>query len=96
MGSQRKSYRDLSYQRKDKKIQELAQFLENNKGLVARWGWGKDLESEGPKNILYVDLREGQVSFHSWKRYSGDNYPGKWDRQGISEHRILAFCDRLL
>jgi hypothetical protein len=89
------SYRGLSYSRKGNVLKKLAQFLCEHSSLVLGWGWGIDPEGWF-QNILYIDLPEGQVSFHSRERYGGRDYTSQWDGQQKSEERILAFCDRKL
>jgi hypothetical protein len=65
--------------------------------LHITWGWAEDAtakENLGPAWLFYADLPCGQVSFHSWERSSGPNYPGKWDGfPGASVERILQYCD---
>ena len=58
-------------------------------------GWGRDEAQTFNKWVLYVDLPEGQVSFHSPERYEGPDYPGQWDGRRLSEERIISFCQRV-
>ena len=88
------SYRGMAYDRKGWSLEKLCEALfEHN---LIRYGWKVDpLEDRNPW-VLYVDLPEGQVSFHSPNRYAGPEYAGDWDGiLGASADRILAFCDRV-
>jgi hypothetical protein len=57
------------------------------------WGWGYDRNTPGYEWVLYVELPTGQCSFHSPHRIGPKNYDGAWDGIGMSEQRIIAFCD---
>jgi hypothetical protein len=47
-----------------------------------------------PSWVLYIDLPNGQASFHSKDRFKGPDYLGQFDgAEGASEARICAFCD---
>ena len=46
--------------------------------------------------VVYIDIPQGQVSFHSPDRYIGPDYMGEWDGSHMSEERILSYCDRVL
>lgn len=61
--------------------------------LRFEWGWKRDPKTPGYEWVLYVDLPTGQCSFHSSQRLHDKNYPGEWDGEGMSQPRILAFCD---
>lgn len=87
------SFRSLSYSRKNFSLEELAKALLANPELAIRFGWKRDPLMPEANWVLYVDLPQGQVSFHSTERFAGPDYPGDWDRQRKSEERILAFCD---
>lgn len=60
------------------------------------WGWKQDPKEDRAKHVLYIDLPQGQVSFHATKRYRGPDYDGEWDGEHKSEERIIAFCDSVL
>ncbi len=91
----RQSFRTLAYGRKNQGLAKLAALLQaNNCGLV--WGWAKDPGQFRAKFVLYIDLPQGQVSFHSTERFAGPDYPGRWDQQHLSETRIIELCDTLL
>ena len=89
------SYRSLSYSRKGWSLEELSKTLARYPELGIRFGWKKDPKTRGAEWVLYVDLPEGQVSFHSLARYAGPDYAGDWDGQHKSEERILHFCDQV-
>ena len=62
-----------------------------------RWGWGIDHGRDAHKNVLYVDLPTGQVSFHTEHRGEGPKYPGTWDgMKGVTVDRILRWVARVL
>ena len=61
-----------------------------------RWGWKADPGQDFAPWVLYVELPQGQVSFHSLERGEGPDYPSDWDQQYESESRILTYCDSLL
>lgn len=91
----RGSSRDKSYTRKWEAMQKLCQLLEAT--LYRQdWGWKVDPLQDYARWVLYVELPQGQVSFHSTDRAAGPDYPGEWDQEYKSEVRILAYCDSLL
>lgn len=90
-----KSYRDLAYDRKDEALTNLAMLLADTAhGLP--WGWKRDEKNHSARNILYLDLPRGQVSFHSAHRHRGPDYLNDWDGEKKSEQRILEFCNSLM
>ncbi|WP_145257881.1 hypothetical protein [Planctomycetes bacterium Pan216] len=60
------------------------------------WGWKEDPETPRYDKILYVDLPQGQASFHSEERYSDREYYGWWDGSGKTTPRVMAFCDSIM
>ncbi len=86
-------YRDLSYQRKDEQIEKLCSVLRETS---LSWGWGEDRRPSVPRHVLYVDLPQGQVSYHCYHRYPGPAYTTGWDGEGMSEGRVIAFCTAVL
>ncbi len=89
------SYRKLAYKKKGLCLSVLCNLLQADAcGLP--WGWGYDRKQQFAKCVLYLDLPNGQVSFHSTDRFAGPKYPGEWDGENKSEQRILSFCDQLL
>jgi hypothetical protein len=91
------SYRSIAYDTKNWAMENLCKVLDaHGKRLKIRFGWKLDPDvvfGEKPSWVLYIDLPQGQVSFHSPTRLSDHDYAGEWDRQRLSEERILAFCD---
>lgn len=89
------SYRDMAYERKNWSLKELCRVLVDNP--IVNFGWKKDPDTPKFEWVLYVDLPNGQVSFHSAERYSGPDYLGEWDgRRGVSAARIVEYCDALM
>lgn len=94
-GRLRVSYRELSYEQKGKHIERLCDVLcRGSCGM--EWGWRKDADQRYAPYVIYVDLPQGQVSFHSTKQFAGPKYEKDWDGTYESEERILAFCDSVL
>ena len=91
----RKSYQDLAYERKGECLKQLCIALDVD-ACGMQWGWDFDLDQPYAKNVLYVDLPQGQVSFHSEARYVGPTYEGEWDQKHASENRIIEFCDAVM
>jgi hypothetical protein len=92
-----KSYRELAYERKGWSLRQLSAALaQHGARLGITFGWGRDEAQPFNRWVLYVDLPEGQVSFHSPERYEGPDYAGDWDGRRLSEERIIRFCQALL
>ncbi len=90
------SYRSMAYDRKNWSLGELVKVLEQHgASLGITYGWKEDFHAFANAQVIYIDIPQGQVSFHSPHRMQGPDYPGDWDRQHKSEERILAFCDSL-
>jgi len=89
-----RDYRNLAYDRKASFIHRLCNALTAMRDW--RWGWKQDPCQNFARWVLYVELPQGQVSFHAPERGDGPDYPGEWDGQRASETRILAFCDSVL
>lgn len=95
------SFKRMAYDKKSWSIDLLCGVLQLHAlpGDGLTWGWKQDpdvLFGERPSWVLYVDLPEGQVSFHSPTRGAGPDYLGDWDGSGLSEQRIIAFVSRVL
>ncbi len=89
------SFRTLAYKRKGGCLSVLCKLLQADAcGLT--WGWAYDSKQQVAKCVLYIDLPNGQVSFHSTDRFVGPKYPGEWDGEHKSEQRILSFCDEVM
>ncbi len=93
------SFRSMAYERKTYSMEELCRVLILHGAEVAiRFGWKLDPATPlngGASWVMYVDLPQGQVSFHSPTRMKGPDYPGEWDMTRLSELRIIEFCDRV-
>jgi len=90
----RTSYRDLAYQRKELCLERLCDLLvADDCGMC--WGWSQDPKQLDAPHVLYVNLPQGQVSFHSPERYAGPAYTLEWDGSGKSERRIIELCDSI-
>jgi hypothetical protein len=86
------SYSDLAYDAKAKAISRLCELLAEDPTRMT-WGWKEDPSEDYAPWVLYVELPNGQVSFHSRERMTGPNFVGKWDEAYDSDLRILQFCD---
>lgn len=90
-------YRRAAYDVKNWSLSEICRILVAYPSLGLRWGWKQDptmVQRGDPHDqVLYVDLPQGQVSFHSDQRLHGPDYGGEWDQQNKSRERILAYCD---
>ena len=91
------SYRGMAYKRKEWSLGELVKILgERGAELGIAFGWKADQANPYIPWVLYVDLPQGQVSFHAPNRDGGPDYPGDWDRTHLSPDRIIQFCDSVL
>lgn len=95
----RGSYKSMAYEKKAWSMQTLAAVLTKyGAQLGIAFGWKRDpnVVFDGfPSWVLYVNLPQGQVSFHSRSRYDGTEYAGDWDGSHASAARILEFCDEV-
>lgn len=91
------SYKRMAYDRKSWSMDQLcAALAQHGAALGMGWGWKRDpatLFGGSESWVLYVELPQGQVSFHSPSRGAGPEYAGEWDGMKASELRILQFCD---
>lgn len=96
-----------AYDRKQWSLREACKVLVHfGKQLGINYGWRQDTnvvfgsrhcDEKITSWVLYVDLPNGQVSFHDKSRGEGPEYLGKWDGQlGASPQRIIEFCDSVL
>jgi|SRR5579864_2532948 len=83
-------YRGMAYGRKEEMLQTLCALLAQTDWS---WGWGKDARMGHAPHVLYIELPQGQVSFHCVERFAGPEYGKPWDGQRASEARILEFAD---
>lgn len=92
------SYRSQAYERKQWSMDNLTRILlEHADALSLTWGWQRDDDQAYHAWVLYVDLPNGQVSFHTDRRGVGPDYHGAWDgvRDG-SVGRIIRFTAEVL
>ncbi len=93
----RGEYIDYAYGRKNRELGKLCTLLGQS---AFNWGWREDSSAGrrgfGPRWVLYIDLPDGQVSFHAFERLCDKGYDASWDGKHESESRILSFCHRLL
>lgn len=90
------SYRDLAYQKKNESIRELCAALERfAEDLLIPYGWKLDTNERFAPWVLYIELPQGQVSFHAMERGHGPEYTAELDGVHASRERILAFCDSI-
>lgn len=90
-------YRGMAYERKEFSLRELGRALSGQTEIG--FGWKRDpktIHGLDPMWVMYVDLPNGQVSFHSPTRFEGPDYAGEWDGMRASERRILEFCDAVM
>ncbi|WP_025036118.1 hypothetical protein [Bradyrhizobium sp. DOA9] len=84
-------FRGRAYDKKQWAMDNLCRALAEVGSL--RWGWKIDPAQEFHRWVLYVDLPNGQVSFHTSSRGEGPDYPGDWDgARNISPQRICRYC----
>ena len=94
----RGKYKGMAYDRKNFSLQELCRALGRyGDALGLAWGWKCDAKTIGYEWVLYIELPQGQVSFHSAVRYDGQDFVGDWDGvRGVSPERIVAFTQAAL
>lgn len=94
------SYKRMAYDRKQWALDNLCKELSANaEQLGIQWGWKEDptvVFGENKSYVLYVDLPQGQVSFHSPVRGAGKDYEGNFDGQHKSEERIIEYTEAIL
>ncbi len=90
-------YSTLAYGRKNWSLAQLAAILCRTEGLGITFGWGTDAEQPRNPWVFYVDLPNGQVSFHAPVKGEGPMYAGVWDGvPDASTGRVLTFVDSIL
>jgi hypothetical protein len=82
-----------AYDVKNWSLSEITSILLAHPGMGLTWGWKEDPNTPGFEWVLYVDLPQGQCSFHSAGRGQGPDYPKDWDKSNQGRERIIAFCD---
>lgn len=96
-------HKTASYDRKDWSIENLCRILaEHGAALgIASWGWQIDAAmaaaGDPHHHVVYVDLPQGQVSFHTATRHAGPDYFQPWDgATGAAPDRICRFVASVL
>lgn len=87
-------YADLSYKRKNDSIDRMCAALAQYANMP--YGWGRDENQPICRWVLYIELPQGQVSFHAQERGKGPHYLEKWDGAHRSLERITAFADSVI
>lgn len=83
-------FKGKAYDKKQWALNNLAKALAEHGGIVS--GWKQDPRQEFHNWVFYVDLPNGQVSFHSALRGEGQIYAGDWDGvKNMSPSRICRF-----
>lgn len=86
-----------SYDGKAWAMGEICRLLLRYPTLVSAWGWGLDDKQPLHKHVLYVELPQGQVSFHTDSRGLGPDYGKPWDgKTGMSAQRACTFAASVL
>jgi hypothetical protein len=89
----RGSFRSMAYEKKNWSLQQLCQSLSGSE-LV--FGWKRDPAAAFHEWVLYVELPNGQVSFHSATALTEHRYQGDWDGMHLSAERIIHFVSHVL
>jgi hypothetical protein len=87
-------FRRAAYDVKNWSLGELCRLLiAHAAALGITFGWKKDPDQPFYPWVLYIELPQGQVSFHSPDRGAGPEFRCVWDGLKASQDRILEFCD---
>ncbi len=81
-------FRGKAYDKKQWAMDNLARALTELGALP--WGWKLDPKQEFHNWVLYVDLPNGQVSFHTAARGAGPDFAGDWD--GVKDASATRVC----
>jgi len=95
------SYKGMAYDRKQWSLDNLCKVLgEHGATLGIDFGWKEDPHTVfGNQSswVFYVDIPQGQVSFHAPNRGKGPDYLKEWDGQrGMSIQRVIDFAESVL
>lgn len=93
-----RSFRRAAYDGKQWAINNICKLLVAHPHLVERWGWSIDEKQPVHCHVLYVELPNGQVSFHTGERGEGPDFGGTWDqrRRGHSAQFACSYAASLL
>ncbi len=101
-GDGNRSFRSMAYEKKSWSISVLSGILEvHATSMRLIWGWGIDdflrKRDDPHHHVLYVELPNGQVSFHNGQRHGGPMFMGKWDgARGQGPGRICNWIASIL
>lgn len=82
-----------AYDVKNWSLGEVCRILGKNLGI--EWGWKYDAKAVNFEWVLYMDLPQGQCSFHSPDRLTGPDYTGTWKPAKPSYEVIIEYCDSI-
>ncbi len=92
-----RGYSNDAYSRKEWSLGLLCRCLAAEaSSLRIGWGWSRDESSVGFEDVIYVDLPNGQCSFHNAKRLTGPDYLGQWSGKFDSKIVVLDFVKSVL
>lgn len=90
-------FKGTAYDKKNWSMGNLVDALLVHGGnLGIGFGWKLDPKASFHEWVLYVELPNGQVSFHSAARGQGPDYAGDWDGSGLSAQRIVTWVQTVL
>lgn len=82
-----------AYDVKNWSLGEVCRILSKDIGMI--WGWKYDSKAVNFEWVLYVELPQGQCSFHSPDRLTGPDFTGSW-RPARPSHEVIAdYCDSI-
>ena len=82
-----------AYQKKQWSMANLCDVLaKHGQELGIVFGWKQDPAQEFYPWVLYVDLPNGQVSFHNATRLTGPDYQAEWNEHSDSATNIVRHC----
>lgn len=82
-----------AYDVKNWSLSEVCRILAKDIGMT--WGWKYDRAAVNFEWVLYVDLPQGQCSFHSPDRLAGPDYGGSWKPKRPSVEVIIDYCNSI-
>lgn len=97
-GYRRRIHKQESYGRKNWSLGlAVDTLLEHAATYGIKWGWKQDPNPPvGFPWVLYIELPNGQCSFHAPARGKGPDYAGEWDKSRTSAHVIVNFTQGIL
>lgn len=93
----RRRYRGFAYEKKNWSLGLLhAALVAHSTELQIEFGWREDPLQEYHKWVLYIDLPNGQISFHAASRMGPRDYEAPWNNELDSATRIIRFVETVL